>query len=71
MNPKAWVETGFRDFKYALRTMRRSPGFASVAALTLALGIGANTAIFSLIDAVVLRSLPVQRPGELVQLILD
>ena len=52
MNLKAWVETGFRDFKFALRTMRRSPGFASVAALTLALGIGAYTAIFTLLDQV-------------------
>ena len=68
MNPKAWVETGFRDFKYALRTMRRSPGFAAVAALTLALGIGANTAIFTLLDQVLLRLLPVKNPSELVLL---
>jgi predicted permease len=68
MNPKAWVETGFRDFKYALRTLRRSPGFAAVAALTLALGIGANTAIFTLLDQVLLRLLPVKNPSELILL---
>src|SRR2546423_8331992 len=68
MNLKAWVETGFRDFKFALRTMRRSLGFASVAALTLALGIGANTAIFTLLDQVLLRLLPVKNPQQLVLL---
>jgi predicted permease len=68
MNPKAWMETCFRDFKYALRTMRRSPGFAAVAALTLALGIGANTAIFTLLDQVLLRLLPVKDPQRLVLL---
>ena len=65
MNPRAWVDTAFRDFKYALRTMRRSPGFAAVAALTLALGIGANTAIFTLLDQVLLRLLPVKNPQQL------
>src|SRR5215831_12460494 len=62
-----WFETLINDLRYALRGFRKSPGFAAVAILSLALGIGANTAIFSLIDAVMLRSLPVSHPEELVQ----
>jgi predicted permease len=57
-----------RDLRHGLRSMRRSPGFTAVAALSLALGIGANTAIFSLTDALLLRSLPVAGPRELVEL---
>ncbi len=60
------MDTAARDFKYAVRTLRRSPGFVAVAALTLALGIGANTAIFSLLDQILLRLLPVQNPHQLV-----
>src|SRR5262245_7541766 len=55
------------DLRYALRTIRASPGFALVAILSLALGIGANTALFSLIDAVILKYLPVSHPEELLQ----
>ncbi|MBC7895317.1 MAG: ABC transporter permease, partial [Cytophagaceae bacterium] len=54
-----------QDLAYALRTMRRNPGFAAVIAVTIALGIGANTAIFALVHAVMLRELPVRAPGEL------
>jgi putative ABC transport system permease protein len=56
------------DARYGLRTLLRSPGFAVVTILTLALGIGANTAIFSALDAVLLRPLPFEDPGRLVQL---
>jgi predicted permease len=60
------LEDFIRDTHYALRTLGRSPGFALVAILSLAVGIGANTAIYTLVDAVLLRALPVQRPEELV-----
>ncbi len=67
-----WGWTAFervvRDSIYALRQMRRSPGFAAVAILSLALGIGANAAIFSILNAILFRSLPVAAPEELLEL---
>src|ERR1700676_2878525 len=65
------VDATMQDVRYAIRSLRASPGFAAVAILSLGLGIGANTAIFSLIDAVLLKYLPVNHPEELLQVVSD
>jgi predicted permease len=63
-----FIETCWHDLRYAIRTLRKSPGFTAAVVLTLALGIGANTAIFTVTDAVMLKSLPVTNPGQLYRL---
>jgi predicted permease len=66
LQPKRLEDEMFQDLRYGLRILRTQPGFTLVAVLSLALGIGANTAIFSLLDTVLLKSLPVQEPEKLV-----
>src|SRR5262245_32668806 len=62
---RRWLEYAVQDLRYALRIVRRNPGFAAVAILSLTLGIGANTALFEVVDAVRLRALPIADPAGL------
>lgn len=65
----AWVDDFFRDIRHGWRLLRRVPVFTTVAVLSLALGIGSTTAVFTLVDRAILRDLPVREPGELVEFI--
>lgn len=65
----AWLESFLQDVRFGLRIFRKSPGFTIVAVLILAVGIGANTAIFSIMNGLMLRTLPVRDPGSLVELL--
>ncbi|MEO6223119.1 MAG: ABC transporter permease [Vicinamibacterales bacterium] len=71
MNTVGWLDTTWRDIRYGGRVLLRQPAFAVVAITSLALGVGANTAIFQLIDTVRLRTLPVERPAELARVTID
>lgn len=66
-NTVSWLESCWQDLRHGFRLLRRNPGFATVAILSLALGVGANTAIFQLLNAVRLKTLPVPHPQELVE----
>jgi hypothetical protein len=63
-----WMEAFYKNLRYGIRTLRRTPGFTAIALVTLGLAIGANTAIFSVVNAVLLRPLPYQDPDRLVSL---
>jgi hypothetical protein len=66
LQPRRMEDELFQDLRFSIRLLIKNPGFSAVAVLTLALGIGANTAIFTLLDEVLIRTLPVERPDRLV-----
>ena len=68
MSTLQFLDSVFRDFRYAGSALRKSPGFTATAILTLALGVGANVAIFSLINTVLLRDLPFRQPDRIVEI---
>ncbi len=65
MDTLGWLDTAWRDLRFAARMLRKNPGFAATSVITLALGIGASTAIFSVVYGVLLRPLPYPSPSEL------
>jgi len=71
MNTMSLIDSVWRDLRHGTRLLRLNPGFAIVAILSLALGVGANTAIFQLLDAVRLRALPVREPSQLAEIRID
>src|SRR5215468_9165154 len=66
LQPERWEDEMIQDLRYGVRLLLKNPGFTLVVALSLALGIGANTVVFSLLDAVLLKTLPVKEPERLV-----